>query len=424
MNCGNTFMNNCCIECFEEPVIKEFIESEGQHGECEYCDSQNVFVSDTETVGNFIREGLARAYEHVESAGVYWDSESKEYTAGETVDEILFHDEPIFSEKLFNQNNETTLVNDLMADSAPNWRDSADGADDWLDGGSALIVPRNDFYGPDHNKYKESWESFKEHVKFHGRFFNFSDDDSREALLGPVTEFFPKLEGTLHKDTTLFRARIVSGVLPNDEWELQDALGPAPVRNASHSRMSPAGISYMYLSDDVDTCITEVRSLVGEEVWVASFELKKDLKILDFTKIPEVKIPSIFDSNYDHNLRWASNFIDEFLRELSQPPTSHDDLLEYVPTQVLAEFVRSLEYEGIKYTSSQNPAGINYTLFCSPGHDYENGYWPKRPKFNDWMFIKQINTLAVTSQIVGKEQIESRDIKPEDLKDPEENHEF
>lgn len=54
-----------------------------------------------------------------------------------------------------------------------------------------------------------------------------------------------------------------------------------------------------------------------------------------------------------------------FLVEISKPPTRHDDLLEYVPTQVLAEYLRSKGIDGIKFNSSQNNLGVNFTFFVA-----------------------------------------------------------
>ena len=189
-------------------------------------------------------------------------------------------------------------------------------------------------------------------------------------------------------------------------------MGPAPVNNTSHSRMSPSGISYLYLSEDVNTCVAETRPLVGSEIWVAIFRLKVELKIIDFTKLPDFDIPSIFDSNYDHDLWWADDFFNEFLKDVSRPPTSGDNLLEYVPTQVLAELIKSKGYQGIKFRSSQNLNGNNYTLFCSPPHDFENGFWASSEIFYNWVEIQSINTFSVTQQNIDIEQMEAEKLIP------------
>ena len=47
----------------------------------------------------------------------------------------------------------------------------------------------------------------------------------------------------------------------------------------------------------------------------------------------------------------------------SRPVTAQADSAEYVPTQILAELFRSLDYEGLIYRSNFGDEGYNFALF-------------------------------------------------------------
>lgn len=60
------FQGYCCEACFNDEYISAFIQKNGEPGDCPYCKSKNVFVCDTESVGDFIKDGLRRAYEEAD----------------------------------------------------------------------------------------------------------------------------------------------------------------------------------------------------------------------------------------------------------------------------------------------------------------------------------------------------------------------
>lgn len=129
-------MSLCCINCFADEYVRNFVQDTGIVGDCEYCGSEDVTVADTSKVGEFIREGLARAYEHIDRSGLYFDPVDREYISGESATDVL-HNEEIFSQLLYSSFEDAALASDVLADSGPAWYDIADGAHDWLDGGAA-----------------------------------------------------------------------------------------------------------------------------------------------------------------------------------------------------------------------------------------------------------------------------------------------
>lgn len=178
------------------------------------------------------------------------------------------------SDIVFSNNHEEDLARDLITSSGPSDREISKGDSDWLDGGNALLILRDEFYGSEVSSFHSSWSRFKAQIKHHLRFFDFDGEETRELLLDRIAEFFPRMEVDLDSGIELFRARVMSSdfSLRKDIDKLVKQLGPPPVSRSLHNRMSPSGISYFYLSNSIEACISEIRPIVGSNVHVARFE--------------------------------------------------------------------------------------------------------------------------------------------------------
>jgi hypothetical protein len=171
----------------------------------------------------------------------------------------------------------------------------------------------------------------------------------------------------LPSNTKLFRSR---HYLLQEGYTLKDIdllreISPPPPNSAKNSRMSPAGISYTYLASDINTCLAEIRAHSDDKVLIGTFTTKKKLKILDLTMTPKYHVTSCFSPEYDHSKNWLGDFIDHFKDEICAPISNKDKDIEYVATQLLAEYIRKKQFHGIKFRSSLHAMGYNYVLFCS-----------------------------------------------------------
>ena len=131
--------------------------------------------------------------------------------------------------------------------------------------------------------------------------------------------------------------------------------------------MSPAGISMFYGCDDIPTVVAEIGSHTAKRFAViGAFETTRALRMVNLVALPP--IPSVFDSEqrkcYDDLL-----FLHEFARDLSAPVVLDGrEHIEYVPTQVVTEYMRWLRavaIDGILFTSTQN-SGTSCVIFCGP----------------------------------------------------------
>ena len=135
-------------------------------------------------------------------------------------------------------------------------------------------------------------------------------------------------------------------------WNAKDSSAP-PADYIGHGRANPDHIRYLYLCEDKITPVYEVRPIIGQTVSVAKFKLQKEIKVYDLTLnlqdiVGELKfeMPSLY------------NTIGEmFSRPYNGEPT------KYLPTQYLAEEIKKMGFDGLRFNSSLHSGGINVVLF-------------------------------------------------------------
>jgi hypothetical protein len=165
------------------------------------------------------------------------------------------------------------------------------------------------------------------------------------------------------------------------------ALGSPPAGGPWANRMSPPGISMFYAAEDLDTAVAEIRPTRSPRcATVGSWTTARPLAYLDLVG---VTVPSIFDTDARHQRPWL-RFLRLFADEVAKPVTPDAGPVDYVPTQIVTEYVRHVlsgpageSVRGIRYSSSLRPGGISWVLFVSddgccdavPGWASNPGHW-------------------------------------------------
>jgi hypothetical protein len=183
-----------------------------------------------------------------------------------------------------------------------------------------------------------------------------------------------KRETILEKGIKLVRARIGSYYeeLEEQNGEIKVMYGPLrpkeikapPPKKTKDGRINPRGISCLYLSDNVETAILEVRPWLGQEVSVGYFIIKNTLKCIDTSRdkkgayFPFGKGQPKLTPDEKEEFVW-SGINDSF----SRPVRSEDESINYIPTQFLSEFFKTNGYDGIIYKSALTEKGFNIVLF-------------------------------------------------------------
>ena len=179
--------------------------------------------------------------------------------------------------------------------------------------------------------------------------------------------------------------------------------------------MSPAGIPMFYAAMDEDTAILETydpdqRKERDVSITLARFETSKQLTLLDLKKLPQR--PSCYDSEHRHTIKkieflWSLR--DELTKSIKKDGREH---VEYVPTQVITEYVRHrLTYgerkktriDGIIYPSARNGGSTAVVIFadsehCGPGLsqiNIDSSEPPRSPKIDSRVFLHLIKVKRV-----------------------------
>ena len=411
-------MAYCCEKCFYNKYIQNYIQDNGSIGACDYCGASDVSVVEVSELGKYFRECFDKAYETLDAGtGAYYDGEEKEY-CGPTGTSATRYSviEILEGEFAFPDETNHQLVEDIIKYSGPSDREIQQGDFDlYGDIYDECFVLRNDLYGVYGMDMYYNWESFKFLIKHYNRFFDvdgfFANIDIRKELLESIKIAVMEYEQVIPVSTLFYRARRTTindlHKLDFDSIVIDKELSPPSPKFARTNRMSPAGISYLYVSSNSHTATKECRYM-NEEVIIAEFSNKKELQIIDFSQKKYVSNMSIFSDDYDHNMSWINNFLSLFAEEISKPVDENiDRAYEYVATQFIAEYIRCLGYDGIGYKSSVDQ-GISYCFFCGPDLKYcksdygilddMESYFKTLPSFNEIFNINSISLYNVSEE--------------------------
>ena len=117
-------------------------------------------------------------------------------------------------------------------------------------------------------------------------------------------------------------------------------------------RQSNIEISDLYVAESPTTAMYEVRPFMFDAVNIAKVRVNEPLKIVN------IAVDLDLSSNKGATKEmWVMGMIQG---AFSKPTNNTDD---YLPTQVIAEYVRSLGYDGIRFNSSLHYGGVNLTIF-------------------------------------------------------------
>lgn len=214
----------------------------------------------------------------------------------------------------------------------------------------------------------KSWRSywkFRHAVKNKSRFI--LDDESKDFLKAIEKTCTSRIKNISISDS-LWRAQIGCDYEPyyQEDIHIDDIPVPfsfermKPISNsASEGRANPKGIPYLYVATDKETAMSEVRPSLGAVISIGKFEPVRELKIIDFS-VHQGK-SKFFLKEPDEEKRTEGVWTD--MDNAFSTPTSNTDFnSDYVPTQIIAELIKSLGYDGIAYKSSL-ANGHNITLF-------------------------------------------------------------
>jgi len=128
---------------------------------------------------------------------------------------------------------------------------------------------------------------------------------------------------------------------------------------AREGRANSKGIPMLYAADDRDTALAESRPWLGSYISIATLKLKRELKIVNFRSLDKdfEYFPEESEIQKRDHAVWKK--IDN---AFAQPNIRAEENADYSATQVIAEYFKSKQYDGIAYRSSLG-SGLNVAFF-------------------------------------------------------------
>lgn len=320
----------CCTQCFDDNELKYRVSTATVAiGHCKFCGSRNVPLTKV--------ENLQDSFEFLLS----FIEQSSDGACAVTIIDDYFN---IFSKQLMG--NKVHLLEAILDTSLA-----------------------GKLYSPKWSKFHSSghWDELRNELISKNRYFpqsslyrTITQSESSE-ILSVFFKVLGLLECDLHGEESLYRARISDNPLNDTD------MGAPPIGFANSGRANPFGISYLYMASTVETALSEVRPFNEGIVYVSRLLIDKKYEsepvlFINLTNPRRDVSPFVFSEDEYEYLIYSLSLLEKFSSELSKPVKPHKSELEYLPTQFICEYIKSLKYKGIIFNSSFGN-GINYVSF-------------------------------------------------------------
>lgn len=323
---------NCCINCFNDPEVTGFIRSNSTAtGACDFCGSTGVQLVNTVELEELFQP-IALCFKTCATLGIPDSGRLMHQKIQDTWKMFRNPDEAV------NKNLLGEIINHIIPAGDPLLESSVEIA--------VLTAP-----GLAGDVHEQKWENFATEIKSKNRFFLNETIDL--PLLANLLEYFSR---TYDPGKVFYRGRV------SERGGIALALmGKPPADKTTSGRANPNGIPYLYLAADVETTVYESRSTYLDFLTVAQFRLRENMKVVSLRGIDKIS-PVVFSDQLEKYLSHQKYLI-RLERELSKPVRRYDKELDYLPSQYLCEYVKSLGYDAIEYGSSLRNGGINLAVF-------------------------------------------------------------
>ncbi len=360
----------CCAECFTDPHLKKWVETEGTvdgSSVCDYCGSSGRLL-DVGQLTPVFRKLVDHLY--IPTSELVDSAHLDHLEVGAELDQLVDDDLEVFSMKVIDLNARRRLLFDILDDGHdPHSDELYNGGSLWCSSESQpYIWSVSDYWSPLSRAIMRLGPGLLPGTAFKG-------NESEKEAYNVIQQELMQLPWSLGPTDLLWRARRGSGYTGKD-------LGAPPLANARAGRANQKGQVVLYVAGDRDTALQETRPALGERISVGRFRVSRQLKICDL--IPHFETGSPFE-HFDRFVEGQRrNELRGTLGKALAQRVDGDPGNDYLPTQFLCQMVRDMGFDGVAYESTQHPhvpTGfmapkrdefyINYVLFDPSGATQE-----------------------------------------------------
>jgi Zn ribbon nucleic-acid-binding protein len=396
-----------CAACFTDEGIQGFIEGALESNECSFCGAQanESIAAPFKDVAKHINVSLYQEYDDAANEMSYVTAEGgylgQTWTTYELLMDVIELERP---------RDEDNSLFDALVDRLDQ--------NAWCQKHpySLTYIQETQF----------SWKRFCQVVKHQRRYFFRDDDKPNSEILSPgelletILDYACKIGLIIRIEQGALKVSRARRQGDGETFTSPLDLGPPPQSKAIQSnRMSPAGVVMFYGSDQPETALRETAQALGAGTYaVGEFSNGREIVLLDLANLPD--IPSLFcevPDSMEYNPRTVLQFLHHVSRAISRPvPRDSREHIEYVPSQVVTEFVRSTDtgagrIDGIHYASAVHPGAASYVLFA----DQDNVAVPDdtRPAYRGddrWLHLVARSALHVSEADLGRWRNENQPV--------------
>lgn len=323
-------MKKVCDCCFIDDEIRGFIETRSiEVGNCDFCGSKEKRIINIDELYDFFQE-LVSSFQRTNDKG------------GTPLVSLIQNNWSLFYDH--------SIANKILDSILPKLNTQIYKANQQVD------------FNPDILENVNYWDILKKSLKWKNRYITdinyLIEDLGWDRLLSNIS--------TINKEEKYYRARLHpdEGKAPYNKTEM---FCPPPEKSTA-GRANPKGIPFLYLCDNKNTVLYEIRATYLDELSIGTFSLKSSIKdhiaIADFTSRSSVFYQGDNMKSEISNRIKSRLLMDKISRDLSKPIRRYDSDLDYIPTQFICEFIRIFSgVHGIKFKSSLYDKGNNVVLF-------------------------------------------------------------
>jgi hypothetical protein len=322
-----------CANCYTDNELKSHINTQStQTGNCSFCGAKDLKIIDTRELSDF----------YIRFLKAYKPCETDDIINGEDLFSLIINDWAIFPK-------DAPYVFDLLNSTFEGFDDQKE-----LLTKKYKSISLSNPLAQIGDSAIENWNQFNQEIKTQNRYFLSSklDLELLKQIILSACSF------TYAKGKLFYRARIADTRmgLPIEN------MGKPPAEKATAGRANPKGIPYLYLSNNEKTTLFETRSYIYDFVTIADFQITQNIKVARLQDIEKLS-PFQLDEDGVGDFLALRSYLIALETELSKPVRRGDNELDYLPSQYLCEFIKSIGFDGVEYRSSLYTNGFNIALF-------------------------------------------------------------
>lgn len=337
-----------CHNCFVDHEIQDIIIGLGNKGICPICGKQDSFLYDTDSNSELTElfESLIEIYTPLSLLPSNFPNENSQ----------LLKDELKHNWNIFNKQISSAKIYQVMKSVCSELYDTNPKLFN-----EPIVI--KEFYNSEYMKNNSiikdnNWERFVNCIKYESRF--------HVDCISPkiFDDFFNLSKINYEAGQVFYRARI------SDEkgfTSFDDITAPKKEK-MKNGRANPEGIRCLYLANDIETTIHEVRANIFDHITIGKFVLQNNITLVNFKQIGNISPFVVNDlTKYAINRPVLAKINNEIAKSVSR----NDSVLTYLPTQYICDYIKSIcdndrqtnKYDGIEYSSTTCPDGYNIAIF-------------------------------------------------------------